>query len=408
MPFMGAKRKSYTPQYRVDAARLVIDSGRAIAEVSREIGVGEQLLGRWVAAERARMVDPPPAVDVNERAELERLRAENAQLRMDREFLKKSGLLRGGERVVAADAAYALIHAQKAASESNGIPVTRMCQLLGVSRSGYYDWADRQHRGPGPRARRLAGLATKVVAAHAASDGVNGSPRVLADLRAAGEVVSRKTVAKIMRANGIQGISPRTWKPVPPMGIDPSPHSIPDLVGRDFDRGQLNVVWTSDITYLPTGQGWLYLCAVRDACSRRVIGYAFSGSLHTDVVETALRRAVTFRDPAAGPTGAVVFHADRGCQYTSAQLHQVALEVEVRQSVGRTGVCWDNAQQESFWSTLKTEFYNRHTFPTHHDAIKAVTAWIENVYNRRRRHSALGMQTPVAFEHRITTAAQAA
>lgn len=186
---------------------------------------------------------------------------------------------------------------------------------------------------------------------------------------------------------------------------DPSPHTIPDLVGRRFDTGELNTVWTSDITYLATGEGWLYLCAVRDGCSRRVLGYAFSDSLHTDLVEEALRRAVTFRD---GDTARVIFHADRGCQYTSEQLDRTARNLHVRISVGRTGVCWDNAQQESFWSTLKTEYYHRHDFTTRAAATLGVSDWIETVYNRRRRHSALGNISPVTFEHQTTTAASAA
>ena len=155
----------------------------------------------------------------------------------------------------------------------------------------------------------------KIKVAHDASDGVNGAPRILADLREAGEVVSRKTVAKLMRESEIRGISPRPWRPVTTIA-DATPHTIPDLVQRRFDRGALNAVWTSDITYLATGQGWLYLCAVRDGCSRRVIGYAFADNLHTDLVESALRRAVTFRDRATGGTDKVIFHADRGCQYT--------------------------------------------------------------------------------------------
>nr|WP_156996518.1 IS3 family transposase [Knoellia aerolata] len=400
---MGAKRKSYTPQYRRDAAHLVIDTGRTIAAVATEIGVGEPLLGRWVAKERARMDEPPPAVDINERAELERLRAENAQLRMDREFLKKSGLLRGGERVEP-DAAFAVIHTEKACTEGPRPTVEDMCDLMSVSRSGYYDWVGRQAAGPGPREQRLLDLAQKVLTAHEGSDGVYGSPRITAELREAGEVVSRKTVAKVMRANGIEGISPRSWRPVTTI-VDPSPHSIPDLVARRFDQGTLNTVWTSDITYLATGQGWLYLCAVRDGCSRRVLGYAFSDSLHTDLVEDALRRAVTFRE---GDTSGVIFHADRGCQYTSEQLDRAAGDLKVRLSVGRTGVCWDNAQQESFWSTLKTEYYHRHEFATRAAAIRGVTEWIETVYNRRRRHSALGDISPIAFERGINTAAQAA
>ena len=288
-------------------------------------------------------------------------------------------------------------------AEKATYPVTRMVDLLEVSRSGYYAWAARQGAEPGPRAARRADLTVKIKVAHDASDGVNGAPRILADLREAGEVVSRKTVTKLMRANDIRGISPRPWQPVTTIA-DAHPHSIPDLVQRRFDRGALNLVWTSDITYLATGEGWLYLCAVRDGCSRRVIGYAFSDSLHTDVVESALRRAVTFRDPDTGTTHGVIFHADRGCQYTSTQLTEVADQLGVRLSVGRTGVCWDNAQQESFWSTLKTEHYQRNTFATRAAATHAVSTWIENVYNRRRRHSALGQISLITFEHRLTTA----
>jgi putative transposase len=292
-----------------------------------------------------------------------------------------------------------VIHAEKADHQ-----IVRMCELLGVSRSGYYKWADRQAAGPSARARRHKDLLGKIRQSHADSEGVNGAPRITADLREDGEVVSTKTVAKLMRNNEIRGISPRPWRPVTTLP-DQVPHTIPDLVGRSFDRGALNMVWTSDITYLATGQGWLYLCAVRDGHSRRVIGYAFSDSLHTDVVESALRRAVTFRDT---DTTGVIFHADRGCQYTSAQIADAAQELGVRLSVGRTGVCWDNAQQESFWSTLKTEFYDRHTFATHAEAVHAVSSWIETVYNRRRRHSALGQIPPVAFEHRTITAASEA
>lgn len=286
-------------------------------------------------------------------------------------------------------------------------PTGRMCQLLGVSRAGWYAWQSRKTADPGPRAVRQADLLVKIKVAHQASDGVNGAPRITADLREAGEVVSVKTVAKIMRGNEIRGISPRPWRPVTTIP-DTATHHLPDLVERCFDQGGLNLVWTSDITYLATGQGWLYLAAVRDGCSRRVIGYAFADSLHTDLVEQALRRAVLFRDdPHWAPAG-VIFHADRGAQYTSAQLAGVADELGVRLSVGRTGVCWDNAQQESFWSALKTEFYNRHTFSTRAEAITAVTSWIENVYNRRRRHSALGMQAPVTYEQQVTAAHEAA
>jgi len=249
---MGAKRKSYTPKYRAEAARLVIDTGRTIVEVAREIGVGEALLGRWVAIERSRMGDPPEALDADERAELTRLRREVAELRMDRVFLKKScGLL--CDRELEPERAFAVIDAEKANHS-----ITRMTELLAVSRCGYYGWAARRDAPPGPRAVRAAVLTVKILDFHAASDQVNGAPRILADLREDGETVSQKTVAKIMRTNGIRGISPRPWRPLTTT-CDQRPHSIPDLVERQFDQGQLNRIWTSDITYLSTGQGWLYL-----------------------------------------------------------------------------------------------------------------------------------------------------
>lgn len=289
--------------------------------------------------------------------------------------------------------------------EKANFDITRMAELLGVSRSGYYAWKQRQASEPGPRAQRRAELTVKIIKAHTASDEVNGAPRILADLRDDGETVSRKTVAKIMRDNGIQGISPATWRPATTI-VDESAHTIPDLVNREFDRGRLDVVWTSDITYLSTGQGWLYLCAVRDGCSRRVLGWAIDDHMRTDLVETALRRAVTLR---GRDVVGVILHADRGCQYTSAQLGEVAAELGAQLSVGRTGVCWDNAQQESFWSTLKTEFFDRYSWRTKAAAKLAVGDWIERVYNRRRRHSKLGMTSPVAFEQQLMTpAAQAA
>jgi putative transposase len=295
---------------------------------------------------------------------------------------------------------FELIDAEKADHD-----ITRMAELLEVSRSGYYAWKVRMSTHAGPRAARRADLTAKVLAAHQASEGVNGAPRILADLRCEGEVVSRKTVAKLMRQQGIAGISPATWHPVTTIG-DGSACTIPDLVNRDFDQGRLDAVWTSDITYLPTGEGWLYLCAVRDGCSRRVLGWAIEDHLRTDLVETALRRAVTLR---GRDTSGVIVHADRGCQYTSAQLHDVARDLGVRLSVGRTGVCWDNAQIESFWSTLKTEYYHRHTFTTKAAAKVGVGAWIEATYNRTRRHSSLGMISPVAFEKQLMTpAAEAA
>jgi transposase InsO family protein len=279
-----------------------------------------------------------------------------------------------------------------------------MADLLDVSRSGFYDWAGRQATPPGPAQQRRAELTEKIVAAHAASDHVYGSPRITADLREQGEQVSAKTVAKLMRKNGITGISPRKFRPVTTLS-GPDPRPLPDLVRRVFDRGALNAVWTSDITYLGTDEGWLYLCVVRDGCSRRVIGWAVEDHLRTDLVEAALCRAVTLRGTFPGK---VIFHADRGCQFTSQQLAEAVRDLPILQSVGRTGVCWDNAASESFFATLKTEFYDRYHWGSKDAAKRAVGRWIEERYNRLRRHSSIGMISPVRFEDQLNQAAPAA
>jgi putative transposase len=290
------------------------------------------------------------------------------------------------------------------AAEKACFEITRMVRLLGVSSSGYYDWVGRQAAGATPAQQRNAALTEKIVAAHAASDGVYGSPRILADLREAGEVVSGKTVAKLMRRTGVVGISPRKWTPTTTLG-GPDPTGTPDLVRRSFDRGRLNAVWISDITYLDTDEGWLYLCAVRDGHSRRVLGWAVADHMRTDLVETALRRAATLRGVLPAD---VVFHADRGTQFTSAQIADAAADLGVLRSMGRTGVCWDNAAAETFWSTLKAEFYHRRRWPTKAEARLAVGAWIEDRYNRRRRHSAIGMLSPVRYEQSLTQTATVA
>ena len=293
--------------------------------------------------------------------------------------------------------AYRLIAAERADSTidiDTKLGVVRMTELLGVSRSGYYDWRHRAAGPPGPRAARRESLNKAILAAHAASDGVNGAPRITADLRAAGELVNRKTVAKVMAGLGIQGISPRPWRVTTITDRDADRH--PDLVERAFDTGQLDAVWISDITYLATGQGWLYLTVVRDACSRRVLGWAIEDHQRAELVTQAMAMAVALRG--GERPDRVVFHADRGSQYTSRTVLDYATDHGLTCSVGATGVCWDNAMAESFWATLKVEFYYRRSWPTKALARRAVAEWITTTYNTRRRHSALGMQTPLQFE----------
>lgn len=282
-------------------------------------------------------------------------------------------------------------------AEKANYTIVRMCRLLRVDRRRYHEWRRRKAAGPTPTEQRRAELTGRIIEFHKASDGTYGAPRILHDLRDEGETVSVKTVAKCMRQAEIAGISPRTWHP-PTTVPGPNPDPAPDLVKREFDQGQANLAWYSDITYLHTGEGWAYLCAIRDGHTRRVLGRSIANHLRADLVEDALRQAVALRGHLPGK---VIFHADRGCQYTSQQIADLAGELDLLRSMGRTGVCWDNAAAESFWSTLKNEYYHRHVFPTINDARRGVYAWIDGFYNARRRHSAIGYLSPLQYEHHL-------
>jgi transposase InsO family protein len=277
-------------------------------------------------------------------------------------------------------------------AEKSNHTVSRMARLLEVSRSGFYAWSKRR---PSKRAIRAETIEAKIAWFHGESDEVSGAPRILADLREDGEVISRKTVAKAMRKLGLRGICPRRWRTTTVrQGGDTYP---PDAAKRQWDTGVLNAVWVGDISYLRTWEGWLYLATVIDACSRRVIGWAIADHMRTDLVEDALKMAITLRGELPEK---VVFHTDRGTQYASEQITTFAVENAITRSMGYTGICWDNAMAESFFATFKTEFYYRRVWPTKAGAQLAVGAWIEDRYNRRRRHSSIGQISPVAFEMR--------
>ena len=280
---------------------------------------------------------------------------------------------------------------------------TRMARLLDVSTSGYYKYCMRSSTAElTDREQRRMDLEVKIVAHHKESGGVYGSPRITADLRAGGDLVTEKTVAKIMADIGVVGISPRTFKTRTTV-VDPFASFPADLVDRRFDQGRCDAVWTSDI-YLNCGEGDMFLCAIKDEHSKRVLGWAVADHMRTELVTAALEMAVTVR---GGLCAGTILHADRGSQYTATAFADACAQHGLLRSMGATGICWDNAGAESLWSTFKHEYYYRHAFATMLELTVAVDKWM-NIYNTRRRHSVIGMLSPIDYEKSLNAADLAA
>ena len=263
-----------------------------------------------------------------------------------------------------------------------------MCRVLGVSASGYYAWLGRE---PSARAKKDEELQAKIRRFHAASRGTYGVPRIHADLVGDGQRIGRKRVARLMKAEGLKGVSrrKRTRTTVRDLGQRPAP----DLVDRDFTASGPNQLWVADITYIPTWAGFLYLAVVLDVWSRRIVGWCMRTHLRTELILKALNMALDQRRPTA-----VIHHSDQGSQYTSIAFGERCQEAGVRPSMGSVGDCFDNAMCESFFATLECELLDRCTFRTPAEARTQVFEFIEAWYNRQRRHSALGYQSPLQFE----------
>lgn len=277
------------------------------------------------------------------------------------------------------------IDAQKAT-----YPISMLCRLVDVSRAGYYAWV---HRGPSQRAQDDATLTEDIRAIHSTSRGTYGVPRIHARLREQGRRVSRKRVARLMQAADLRGCGRR--RRVRTTVSDPQATPAPNLVARQFSVGDVNRLWITDLTYLWTAEGWLYLAALLDAHSRRVIGWAMAEHMRVELPLEALQMALRERRPRSGD---LVHHSDRGSQYTAGAYQAVLAAHGIRCSMSRKGDCYDNAMAESFFATLKRELMPDEGWPTKVEARAAVFEWIAVYYNRQRHHSSLGYRTPLDFE----------
>jgi putative transposase len=269
-------------------------------------------------------------------------------------------------------------------------PVAVLCDVLEVSRSGYYAWA---RRPPSPAALRRDGLVGQIREAHGGSRDTYGSPRVYRALKAAGVACCENAVAKLMRAQGLRS------KAIRPFVVNTTDsrhdHAVAaNVLDRKFSPDRPDAVWTADITYVPTAEGWLYLAVVLDLFSRRVVGWATADHLRRELACDALRMALTHRRP----KGELLHHSDRGVQYASGAYRDLLAGHGVEPSMSRTGNCWDNAVSESFFSTTKRELTHHESYATREEARRSLFECIEVSYNRQRLDSTLGYRSPAEYE----------
>ncbi len=277
-------------------------------------------------------------------------------------------------------------------AEKDSFPLTLMSRQLGVSRSGYYVW---KKRSPSQRQKENEELVAVIKQTHEASRGTYGSPRVLEELKEQGIRVGRNRVARLMQEHGITGQAPKRFR-----RTTDSKHNLPvagNVLDRQFNADGPDKVWATDITYIRTWEGWLYLAVVIDLFSRRVVGWSMATHLRTGLVLSALQMALGRRLPNSG----MLHHSDQGSQYASQEYGATLKEHGMVCSMSRKGDCWDNAVVESFFGTLKRELLYRKPWPSIKMARAAIAEYIEVFYNRKRRHSYLGYISPVDFEKRF-------
>ena len=276
------------------------------------------------------------------------------------------------------------------AEHAQAYPVRRQCQVLGVAQSGYYAWRKAQ---PSNRQQGDERLTREIRSIYEQHRGLYGSPRIHATLKAKGWRCSRKRVARLMREAHLRSVRQRKRR----VQTTHSKHAYPvaaNLLNREFEAQRTNQKWVADITFIPTQNGWLYLAAVLDLFSRRIIGWAMSASCDATLVQNALQMAFAQRQPSAE----LLHHSDRGSQYAAHDYQALLAQHAITVSMSRTGNCYDNAVMESFFHTLKAECVDRHIFHSRSHARSILFVFLEVYYNRQRLHSTLGYCTPAAFE----------
>ena len=270
-------------------------------------------------------------------------------------------------------------------------PIALVCKVLQVSPSGYHKWLKNKISF---RAKENQRIVEMIRFYHTQSKGTYGLPRIYAAIRREGFLVNKKRLARLMRVNNIKAKTKRRFRVTTVQNSKAKASE--NLLNQNFTASSENKIWTGDITYLWTREGWVYLAVVMDIYSRKIVGWSLDSSLSTELVIRALMMAVVHRNPERG----IIFHSDRGCQYTSSSFREILKNYGIVQSNSSTGNCYDNAVTESFFHTLKTELTYWENYQTREEANRSVFEYIEINYNRRRLHSSLGYLSPVEFEEK--------
>ncbi|MDO8327917.1 MAG: IS3 family transposase [Cypionkella sp.] len=380
-------RRKFTKEFKFEAVKLVTERGVAVAQAARDLDLAESVLRRWM---REASTAPVTAFPGNghqraELAEIAALKKEVAKLKAERDIPKKGrSLLREGS-----DMRFAFI-----AKHRHIWPVSWLCEVLEVSRSGFHSWLTRPLSD---RAILDAKLVTAIDTSFKASDRTYGARRVWRDVLEEGLICGLHRIERLMRQNALKARPKRRGKPQ-----DDGERSLiaDNILDRDFEADRPNQKWLADFTYIWTAQGWLYVAVVLDLFSRRVVGWSMKAERDATLVMDALMMAIWRR----GKADALLHHSDQGSQYTSEQFQRLLADNGITCSMSRAGNVWDNSAMESFFSSLKIERANRKVYRTRDEARADVFDYIERFYNPRRRHSKLGYISPMEFEARAMLA----
>ncbi|HCY5196609.1 TPA: IS3 family transposase [Staphylococcus aureus] len=375
------RRRTFSREFKLEAVKLVIERGVSVAQAAKDLDVHENVLRKWVRELRQ---EPQEAFPGNGKqkaqdAEIARLHKEVAKLKMERDILKKGrGLLREG-----VDVKFGFV-----AKHRGAWPVNLMCEALGVSRGGFYAWLTR------PRSRRSLSdevLGAQVHQSFVRSDRTYGARRVWHDVLEQGQTCGLHRIERLMREQALRARPRRRGLPKDRGARGAVADNVLD---RQFQADGPNQKWVADFTYIWTAEGWLYVAAVLDLYSRRIVGWSMQESMTSQLVVDALMMAVWRR----GRPVALLHHSDQGSQYTSEHFQRLLDEQGITCSMSRAGEVWDNSAMESFFSSLKTERTARKVYRTRGQARSDVFDYIECFYNPTRRHSTLGYLSPVQFE----------